>query len=552
MKFSEMPYKRVTWEEIRETMQGHIWAFTQAEDGEGQYQAYRKAMEDMDRFETQMTLASIRNDIHMEDSFYEEEQKYYDEIRPLINNETQKLAALVVSSPYRDVFVQKLGRMAVANMDMFQRSYHEKIVDLVQEENALISRYDKLIASARIDWEGEILNLSLLRKYMTDPDQEVRRRACRKMSAFLASISDEVDEIYDQMVKNRTEQAKRLGFDNYIPLGYLRMNRSCYGQKQVEEFRRQVKEHIVPLAERLHEERRKDLGVSHLYYCDELVHFAQGDPKPMGTPEEILANGIRMYEELSPETSEFIHFMMENELFDVLGYKDKKAGGYMTFLPVYQSPFVFANFNGTSGDTDVLTHECGHAFQGYLQRKGMPAERDLTMETAEIHSMSMEFFTEPWMKLFYGDRADDYIKMHLMEAICFIPYGCMVDEFQHIVYANPDMSPKERKAVWSMLEKEYKPHLDYEGDDFLENGGYWQRQGHIFQVPFYYIDYCLAQSCALAFKVKMDEDYKGAWRQYLRLCQAGGKDFVEALAIAELPNPLEAGVLERIVGGLEK
>lgn len=135
------------------------------------------------------------------------------------------------------------------------------------------------------------------------------------------------------------------------------MNRSCYGQKQVDGIRRQVKEHIVPLAERLHEERRKDLGVSHLYYCDELVHFAEGDPKPMGTPEEILADGIRMYEELSPETSEFIHFMMENELFDVLGYKDKKAGGYMTFLPVYQSPFVFANFNGTSGDTDVLTHE---------------------------------------------------------------------------------------------------------------------------------------------------------------------------------------------------
>lgn len=232
MKFSEMPYKRVTWEEIRETMQGHIWAFTQAEDGEGQYQAYRKAMEDMDRFETQMTLASIRNDIHMEDSFYEGEQKYYDEIRPLLNNESQKLAALVVSSPYRDVFVQKLGRMAIANMDMFQRSYHEKIVDLVQEENALISRYDKLIASARIDWEGEILNLSLLRKYMTDPDREVRRRACRASSVFLASISDEVDFIYDQMVKNRTEQAKRLGFDNYIPLGYLRMNRSCYDRSR--------------------------------------------------------------------------------------------------------------------------------------------------------------------------------------------------------------------------------------------------------------------------------------------------------------------------------
>ncbi len=551
MKFSAMPYKRITWEEIEAKMKEHFDSFRQARDGEGQYRAYRAAAEDMDLWNTQMTLAEIRNDIHMEDPFYDAEQKYYNEIRPLLDNERQKLASLVTASPYRELFQEKLGRMAMANMDMFQKAYDEKIVDLVQQENGLILRYDKLIAGARIDWDGETLNLSLLRKYMTDPDREVRRRACAKMSEFLSSIGEELDEVYDQMVKNRTEQAKRLGFDNYIPLGYLRMNRSCYGQKQVEEFRRQVKEHIVPLAERLHEERRKDLGVSRLHFCDEAVHFAQGDPKPMGTPQEILQSGIRMYEELSPETAEFIRFMTENELFDVLGHKDKKAGGYMTFLPAYQSPFIFANFNGTSGDTDVLTHECGHAFQGYLQRKGTPEERDLTMETAEIHSMSMEFFTEPWMELFYGERAADYRRMHLTEAIFFIPYGCMVDEFQHIVYGNPDMSPKERKAVWSMLEKEYKPHLDYEGDAFLESGGYWQRQGHIFQAPFYYIDYCLAQSAALAFKVRMDRDYKSAWKQYLRLCQAGGKDFVEALAIAELPNPLDKGVIGQIVKDLD-
>ena len=117
------------------------------------------------------------------------------------------------------------------------------------------------------------------------------------------------------------------------------------------------------------------------------------------TPEEILAAGQRMYEELSRETKEFFDFMMENGLFDVLGRKDKSVGGYMTYFPLYHAPFIFANFNGTSGDVDVITHECGHAFQGYLSGKDPIREHaDITMETAECHSMSMEFFTERWME----------------------------------------------------------------------------------------------------------------------------------------------------------
>ena len=215
------------------------------------------------------------------------------------------------------------------------------------------------------------------------------------------------------------------------------MQRSCYDQKQVESFRRQVKKFLRSAwRKKCTMNAVRSWASRSWYFCDELVHLPQGDPRPIGTPEEILANGRKMYHELSPETAEFIDFMMDNELFDVLGRKNKMAGGYMTFLPKYRAPFVFANFNGTSGDTDVLTHECGHAFQGYLNRNAEIAERRaLTMETAEIHSMSMEFFTERWMELFYGDRASEYRRVHLEEAIYFIPYGCMVDEFQHIVYS---------------------------------------------------------------------------------------------------------------------
>lgn len=261
-----------------------------------------------------------------------------------------------------------------------------------------------------------------------------------------------------------------------------------------------------------------------------------------------------MYAELSPETKEFFDFMQENGLFDVLGRKTKRQGGYMTYLPLFKSPFIFANFNGTSSDVDVITHECGHAFQGYVMREEEIQEfADITMGTAEIHSMSMEYFTYGWMGDFFGDRKEDYLKMHLEDSSAFVPYGCMVDEFQHIMYENPELTPKERKEVWKKLEAEYRPHLDYEGDPFFGEGGWWQRQAHIFQSPFYYIDYCLATICAMQFKMKMDEDYGKAWESYLKLCRLSARKFyVPMLQEVGLRSPFEDGCIREIVEHFEQ
>ena len=334
----------------------------------------------------------------------------------------------------------------------------------------------------------------------------------------------------------------------------MRMQRNSYGQAEVENFRKQVKEAFVPFVSDIHETRRKRIGVDKLKFYDNGVYFTNGNPAPTGTPEEILKAGQDMYRELSPETAEFIDFMMDHELFDVLGRKTKRQGGYMTFLQDYKAPFIFANFNGTSGDVDVITHECGHAFQGFINRDDEITEHnDITMETAEIHSMSMEYFTYGWMKNFFGDRKDDYLTMHLEDSIIFVPYGCMVDEFQHIVYANPDMTPAERKATWKKLEETYRPHLDFDGDPFFGEGGFWQRQSHIFQSPFYYIDYVLASVCAMQFKVKMDEDYRGAFSKYLELCKLSARDFYEPmLAKVGLNSPFKDGCIEELVDKLKK
>ena len=554
MKFSEMPYKRIDMDEVKKTYRDIIDRTKAAGSGEEQFEIHREYYKFMDDIRTSMELAMIRHDIDTTDEFYEKESDFYDEVTPIINQYENEYGQVLYDSPFREYLESKIGKVTFKNIEIANKAFDEKIIPLMQEENALSSRYSKLIATAKIPFEGEIYNLSLMKKFQTSPDREVRRKAWKAVSDYFLSVTDEIDEIYDKMVKNRTEQARQLGYENYVELGYYRMNRNCYDKEMVENFRRQVKEYFVPFANKLHEQRRARIGVDKLSYIDTDVYFTNGNPAPTGTPEEILAAGQKMYGELSPQTKEFFDFMMENELFDVLGRKTKRQGGYMTYIPNFKSPFIFANFNGTSGDVDVITHECGHAFQGYIVRNEEIREfADITMETAEIHSISMEYFKYNWMDLFFGDRKDDYLKMHLEDSSAFVPYGCMVDEFQHIVYENPDMTPAERKAAWAELEKVYRPHMDYEEDPFFGKGGFWQRQPHIFGSPFYYIDYCLASVCAMQFKVMMDEDFGKAWENYYKLCKLSARDFfTNVITEAGLKSPFEDGCIKNLVDKFEK
>jgi len=554
MKFSEMPYTRADIDDVRRDFAALCERFDQAQDGPAQFAVHQQYYTLSDHIATNVTLAQIRHHIDMTDAYYKAEADYYDTIMPDLENLRVSYSRRLYDSPFRAYLEEKIGPVAFRNMELAMKSVDEKILPLMQEENRLQTGYNMLLATAKIDWHGEELNLSLMGPYLRSPDRAVRREAWEKYAAFFAAHQDELDDFYDKLVKCRTAQAQALGYDTYLPLGYCRMQRNCYGRSDIQAFREQVRRDFVPFAEKLHERRRRRLRLDHLHFIDEGVYFTNGNPAPIGTPAEILEAGRRMYSELSPETAEFMNFMCDNELFDVIGRKTKKTGGYMTFLPDYSAPFIFANFNGTSGDADVITHECGHAFQGYLAAQDPIREHaDITMETAETHSMSMEFFTEPWMELFFGDRAQDYRDMHLEDSCCFIPYGTMVDEFQDIVYADPGLSPKERRGVWRDLERQYKPHLDYSGCEYFENGGFWQKQHHIYDCPLYYIDYCIAQTNSLQYKVWMDRDFKGAWASYLKLCRLSASDFFTGLLPqVSLRNPFEDGCLKDVTAQLEK
>ena len=350
-------------------------------------------------------------------------------------------------------------------------------------------------------------------------------------------------------MQNRTQQAKALGFETFVELGALRRQRNCYTPAQAAAFRQQVVQDLVPLTLKLKERQAKRLGISDFKFHDNALKFKDGSATPQGTPEEIMAAGKKMYQELSPETASFIDMMFENDLFDVLAKEGKAPGGYCTGLEDYGYPFIFSNFNGTSGDVDVLTHEAGHAFADYIagQTVDIHALRCPTMEGAETHSMSMEFLTAPWHHLFFGPLTDKYELSHAEDALLFIPYGCLVDHFQEEMYLHPEYTPQQRNEAWLRLEKLYRPYIDFDGLPFYGRGAGWQRQLHIYLYPFYYIDYCMAQVMSLQVFALSLENAKAAWEKYMSFVRLGGtKTFVDLAHATGLRSPLDEGCVKAV------
>ncbi|WHZ04655.1 M3 family oligoendopeptidase [Neobacillus sp. YX16] len=553
MRFEEYTYIRPNLESITGRFEGAIEKFKNANSVEEQSLAMNEVNEIRNDIGTMFNLCYIRHSVDTNDEFYKTEQDYMDEMQPEIEGLVTKYYQELVQSKFRAELEAKLGKQLFALAEGQLKTFKPEIVPLLQKENRLSTQYTKLIASAKIIFEGEERTLAQLEPFTESTDREMRKRANEAKFGFLAEHEEELDRIYDDLVKIRTEIAHALGYKNFVELGYYRMMRTDYNSEMVANFRQQVKDFIVPIATSLKARQQERIGVEKLRYFDEGFKYQTGNAVPKGNPEWIIENGQKMYEDLSKETGEFFQFMQDNNLMDLVAKKGKAGGGYCTFIENYKAPFIFSNFNGTSGDIDVLTHEAGHAFQVYSSRNfEIPEYYWPTYEACEIHSMSMEFFTWPWMELFFEEDTDKYKFSHLSDALLFLPYGVSVDEFQHWVYENWEASPKERKQQWREIEKKYLPHKEYDGNTYLENGGFWQRQGHIFNSPFYYIDYTLAQICAFQFWKRSRENQKEAWIDYVNLCKLGGSmSFTRLVKEANLISPFEDGCVQSVVGEIE-
>ena len=550
MKFSEMPYARPDLNELKQKLQALTEQLKAAPDYAHAHEAFLAQQKLTRHIDTLATLSSVRNSIDTRDKFYDAEEAFWNAAGPELQACSDAWQGAMLESPFRKDFAAQYGDLMFVNAEIARKTFSPAIMEELKQENQLVQDYQKLIASAQIGFDGSTYTISQLSPFKNSPDDAVRLAAWKAEGAWYKAHQPELDEIYDKLVKLRDAMGRKLGYDGFTQLGYYRMGRNCYTKEDVEKFRAAVVKYVVPVASSIYQEQAVRLGKTYpMNFADNALMFRSGNPKPCGTPEQILAQGKHFYEELSPETGAFFNTMLDNELLDVLSTPGKRAGGYCTSLGDYHVPFIFANFNGTQHDVEVVTHEAGHAFAAWLNRDRIPQSYIWpSLEACEVHSMSMEFFAWPWAEGFFGGDTRKFRYSHLVGALTFIPYGTMVDHFQHIVYEKPEMTPQERHAVWKELLGVYMPWVKL-GDAiaFYGDGEGWQRQLHIYVNPFYYIDYCLAQTVALQFWALLQKDKDDAWQHYMAYTKQGGsRVFTQLLAHAGLQSPFGESCLRGV------
>ena len=550
MKFSEMIYTRPDPDAVKAGMSSLTDRLKAAKSYEEARAVFLEFEESGKTVDTMGTLAYIRHSIDTRDEFYDKEIEFWDEIQPELEEYRQAWLDAMLTSPFRKDFEQEYGDLLFINAEIDRKTFSPEIIEDMQRENELVTEYGKLIASAQVPFEGGTYTLSQMEPFQHDPDDARRLAAWIAKGQWFKDNQDKLDAFYSELVSLRDAMGRKLGYGGYTQLGYYRMNRNCYTAKDIEVFRAAVQKYLVPVADAVMRRQAERLGKTYpLSFADAALDFRSGNPRPVGTPDDILAQGRKFYDDLSPETSAFFRTMLDDGLMDVLSTEGKEGGGYCTDLPLYEVPFIFANFNGTQGDVEVVTHEAGHAFAYWMNRGRIPTEyTDPTMEACEVHSMSMEFFGWRNADGFFGPDARKFRYSHLAGAVTFIPYGTMVDHFQHIVYEKPEMTPAERHAEWKRLLGIYMPWMKLDGEiPFFSEGEGWQRQSHIYECPFYYIDYCLAQTVSLEFWAMIQKDPDDAWKHYMAYTKQGGsRTFTDLLKNADLVTPFDESCLRGV------
>jgi M3 family oligoendopeptidase len=548
--FSQLPYQRPDPEDFLARCADLL---TRLQDADSAGEQHRLVLE-WDRlrrsWSTQKSIAEVHYQLDTASAETRAEQEFYDTHAPEIMEAEVSVLRALTTSPHRPALETALGPQAFALWDCTLTTFEPAIADDQREEAGLRNRYNERMAAVRIPLHSQTHTLSTIRGLFGDADRSVRAEAMSAMDTAMLAEAPTLDALFDSLVRCRHKMASKLGYDSFTELGYRKMLRTDYTHVEVARFRAEIQSVLVPLAARIRDRQARALGVSDYAYHDEAVRDPRGVPRPQGDAAWMLDRASTLFSKMGSDFDRFFSMMRGRELLDLEARDSKAGGGFCTSFEDHHIPFIFANFNGTQDDVNVFTHECGHAFQCYsAQRQPLSDYIWPTYEACEIHSMGLELMTWPHMELFFGDDAERFRIGHLEDALTFVPYGTAVDAFQHLVYASPDATPDERAAMWRSVERDFLPWRRYTDMPFCASGRVWQRQRHIYLSPFYYIDYCLAQLCALQLWSMARKDRADAMARYRALCDLGGSmPFTGLLAAVGLRSPFEPGVVAEVVG----
>lgn len=546
--YRKLAYERPSLDAFRECAMKTRLRLMTSKDIEIIESALADFQKQLSRFYTAEALCRIRHDQNTANPFYLNELNYFEESEPAVSELSAAVYSMLLSSEIKESLRDKFGDMLFRKALTRKETVSGEVIEDLTQESELENKYDQELSEASIHFDGKKYNLSMMDPFLESSDREERRLAHEAVSDYYSRNQNLFIKIFDDLVKTRTSIAQKLNYPTFVSLGYKRMERYDYTPEMVSEFRDNVVRYIVPLTAEIRRLQSDRLRVNDLKYFDLPVMFSGGNPKPIIEKTAYHLSASKMFKSIFEKDPSFFDVLQTYGFTDLVSRKGKSTGGYCSTLLDYGVPFIFMNASGTSDDVTTLIHESGHAYAAIRSADCSPFIECLspTLETCEIHSTAMEYLSYPYLELFFGDKASVYRDLHLTLALLFIPYGCMVDEFQHIIYNNPLMSNNQRHGVWHELEKKYQPYLDYDGNDFYESGAAWIKKSHIFTNPFYYIDYCLAQVVALQIWDISRSQPQKAFTIYDQLCLEGGnKMFLELLEKVGLESPFSVGAIKR-------
>lgn len=538
-KFSEIEYVRPDGDALVQKMQDGIKKTSTALLPFGILDDLTEVNSMIDDYFTMFGIAQIRNYLNVTDEYYSGEMEYLNSRQAQISNYYNDYIEAMLESKAGSMLSWLWGEESVAEQKKLAETTSKDIIDLAQKEQKLSSDYYYQYSQATVEVDGQQVLYSSLEP---GSREEMSSEFYRKYNTILG-------EIFLELVENRKEQADKLGFENYVELCDQKMQRT-YSRKQIKNFRQKLKRTIVPVYSeiiegmygRLEEKMSNpDADVS-LYLIDE-----GPEPTPEGNWQDTMQTFKEIYSDMTDATKSCFNYMDSHEFIDAQPSTNKANIIFSTSLGNLNTPFLFANLDGTSQDVFQISHEFGHCLAIYSQQEIGADSESKFMDVSEIHSQTMQFLTMPYYEDFYGENADIARKHTLFNIMSVILSSAMDDEFQEIIYMTPDMSLEDINALNAKLLIEYGLVSTSVYADITTSKLQWVDTNQNFDTPFYSIDYSLSGCVALEFLQRSIEDYDSSIEQYLALLiEDSASDFETVIQNCGMTNPMEEEQLNKL------
>ncbi len=455
------------------------------------------------------------------------------EIQPKMQPYADALNKKLIQSPYTKELNQDLYftylRSVKKNIELFR----EENIPIQAELSVLQQQYGTIAGKMTINFREQEYTLQQAAKFLEDEDRLVREEVYRKVQERRLQDKESMHDLFSSLIQKRNQMALNAGFANYRDYKFVELGRFDYTKEDCFQFHEAIKLHVLPLIDKIYARKKKKLGLAVLKPWDTEAEPAGTKPlRPFTDGKDLFEKSVTCFEQLNPFFASCLKKMNDLKHFDLESRKGKAPGGYNCPLAESGAPFIFMNAAGQMGDVTTMVHEGGHAIHSFLAHPlALSAFKEYPMEIAEVASMSMELFTmNHWQSFFDNEEDLNRAKEHQLErTITIFPWIAIIDKFQHWVYENPNHTIEQRTHTWKEIVKEFSTDsIDYSGLDAFRAIG-WQRQLHLFEVPFYYIEYGIAQLGAIGMWMQYQKNPSTALENYMNALSLGGTKTLPAL-----------------------